>query len=358
MTDWNALLKAVPRHEFIPETVWIVEPGGGTIFKPLRRDDDPEAWRALCESDAAIITQVDDGAEEGNFPTSSSSGLQIMAPMLAALDPQDGMKILEIGTGTGYNAAVLATRLGPANVVSVEMDAMIADRARKALAEAGHPIEVITGDGTAGHPPRAPYDGVIATAAVKYVPYSWVEQTKPGGRIVLPLATEWDGGRGALLTLVVREDGTAEGRCGMGTSFMCLRSQRRLPIPPEDWDDDYDETWATVLPREPFDDDWSAEFAIGLALPGVRWALGWEDDDTRTFDLYHHETGSWAYCLPGETRHRIRQYGPRRLWDDLQTAHTHWLHHDRPARDRYGLTVTPQAQHAWLDHPQNIIHTV
>jgi protein-L-isoaspartate(D-aspartate) O-methyltransferase len=132
--------------------------------------------------------------------------------MLAVLDAQPGMQVCEIGTGTGYHAALLAHRLGIRNVTSIEIDPAFAEQARRVLTATGYPVTVIAGNGAEGYPPRAPYDRMISTTAVPQAPYAWVAQTCPGGKIVTP----WDAAHysGGLLQLTVRADGTAEGGIG------------------------------------------------------------------------------------------------------------------------------------------------
>lgn len=111
---WRTALAAVPRHEFIPDTMWIDNNDEGPALVPLHRDDDPDRWLELAYSDDAVITQIDDGHPAG-------PGLAGM--MLAALDAKLGHRVCEIGTGTGHNAALLARRLGAEHVTSIEVDA-------------------------------------------------------------------------------------------------------------------------------------------------------------------------------------------------------------------------------------------
>jgi protein-L-isoaspartate(D-aspartate) O-methyltransferase len=101
--------------------------------------------------------------------------------MLEALDIHDGDTALEIGTGTGYNAALLSHRLGSRNVTSIEVDPHIAEAARQRLAGLGYHPTVITGDGANGAAQHAPYDRVIATVAAPTVEPAWIDQTRPGG---------------------------------------------------------------------------------------------------------------------------------------------------------------------------------
>ncbi|WP_158897319.1 hypothetical protein [Streptomyces hygroscopicus] len=98
--------EAVPRHAFVPGTVWVVD--GGT-YRPLRRADDPDQWaRMVYDPARAITTQVDDGAPApagGDVPTSSISAPTAVVGMLAALDLRPGHRVLEIGAGVRHEVA-------------------------------------------------------------------------------------------------------------------------------------------------------------------------------------------------------------------------------------------------------------
>jgi protein-L-isoaspartate(D-aspartate) O-methyltransferase len=157
---------AVPRERFLPELA--------------RR----EGLEAVYVNDA-IVTKRD----ARGLPISSSSQPSVMASMLDLLDPHQGQRILEVGAGTGYNAALLAAIAGEqGRVITAEIDPEVARAARAALA-AGGPgaAEVIVTDGRGGWPPRAPYDRIIVTASGTGVPRAWYEQLADGGIVVLPL---------------------------------------------------------------------------------------------------------------------------------------------------------------------------
>lgn len=111
------------------------------------------------------------------------------------------------------------------NVTTVEVDASLADHARRALERAGYQVTVITDDGLLGHRQNAPYDRIIVTAAVREVPYAWVEQTRSGGVILVPWVASFHPDE-PVATLEVRADGTAEGRFGFPAWFMPMRTQR------------------------------------------------------------------------------------------------------------------------------------
>ncbi len=253
--EWRAAFLAVPRHLFVPDLVWR-EGEDGSGPQPLRRAEQPDTGLQMVYRDDPIITQINDGAPPSvpsgsadptpprrTVYTSSTSMPSVVAEMLTALRPELGMSVLEIGTGTGWNTALLAYRLGSDLVTSVEIDPHTSSHARKALAEAGYgAVTVLTGDGALGHPQRAPYDRVLSTACVYQVPYPWIAQTRAGGLIVTPWGTEYYNGH--LLALTVGADGTATGRIVGKTAFMTLRDQRIPWIPISDIVTDDSETRA------------------------------------------------------------------------------------------------------------------
>ncbi len=113
----------------------------------------------------------------------------IVALLLDQLRPQPGDRVLEIGAGTGYNAALLAHLVGKeGHVTAIDVDGDIVDYARERLAVAGiGNVEVVLGDGARGHEPGAPYDGIIASVGAYGIPGDWLSQLAPGGRLVVPL---------------------------------------------------------------------------------------------------------------------------------------------------------------------------
>ena len=113
----------------------------------------------------------------------------VVARMTELLAPQSGDRILEIGTGSGYQAAVLAS-MG-AHVTSIERHASLADGARDRLAHVlpDAPVEVRVADGTLGAPDGAPWDGIIVTAAAPAIPDPLREQLADGARLVIPVGT-------------------------------------------------------------------------------------------------------------------------------------------------------------------------
>jgi protein-L-isoaspartate(D-aspartate) O-methyltransferase len=112
----------------------------------------------------------------------------MVALMAQALDARPGHRVLEVGGGSGYHAAVLARLVAPAGrVVSVEYVPALAEAARAALAPLGLPVDVEVGDGSLGWPPGAPYDRISVAAAAPSVPPPLVAQLAPGGLLLIPV---------------------------------------------------------------------------------------------------------------------------------------------------------------------------
>jgi len=352
---WREVFAQVPRHLFIPGTVWVEEDGRTSR---LNRDESPDAWLEACYDDRPVITQLDDGdGSEQGYWSSSASMPTLVAMMLDALDLEPGMRVLEVGTGTGYNAALLAVRTGAENVTSVEVDAALAGRARTSLKALGLAVTVVTGDGALGHRPSAPYDRILSTAAVQRVPYPWVQQTAAGGGIVTPWGTAFH--NGALLRLRVDEDGTASGHFDGNAGFMWLRDQRTPHGAVEDRvlpDHDFTESATELHPYSPLS-DFDSSFAIGLRVPAMKSTVVFDGyaPGTGAYTVYLTDpyAGSWASWRiePGPPPYRVRQHGPRRLFDELTTAHRWWKEAGSPSHTRFGATVTPDEQYVWLDDP-------
>jgi protein-L-isoaspartate(D-aspartate) O-methyltransferase len=146
----------------------------------------PGAEPAVAYADEAIpVKQSADGRT-----LSSSSQPAIMAIMLEQLGLAPGQRVLEIGTGTGYNAALLAHIVGETGaVVTVEIDEELAGTARQRLHAAGYSsVVVASGDGAAGWPARSPYDRIIVTASARDLAPAWTGQLGHGGLLLVPLS--------------------------------------------------------------------------------------------------------------------------------------------------------------------------
>ncbi|MFH8983983.1 methyltransferase domain-containing protein [Streptomyces varsoviensis] len=355
------VLRAVPRHLFLPERVWVRDGSGG--YRSVDRRVDAEGWLAAAYDDAPLVTQfrtTDDGAR---IPSSSASmpSMVVRALELAALD--DGMRVLEIGTGTGFNTALLCARLGADRVTTVEIDPGLYAEAGRNLAAAGFAPRRVLGDGAEGEPGGGPYERVLATCSVRAVPPAWPAQTAPYGRIVTPWDSPWC--CYGTLTLTRRPDGTASGPFTAFGSYMVLRGQhtdaaldRGLPrageVP--------EETRTALSPWAVAGGDLDAEFHLGVTVPGA-W-FSW--DSAPAADAVHTrlwvadtESTSWAsvdYDGRDAASFRVRQHGPRRLWHEIEAAYGAWDRLDRPTIGHHTLTMTPSgASTITTDRPAELV---
>jgi protein-L-isoaspartate(D-aspartate) O-methyltransferase len=159
-----------------------------------------------------------------NHPLPIGSGQTISQPYIVALstdllNPKAADSILEVGTGSGYQAAVLAEIV--AKVYSIEIIESLGKTAAKRLEELGYGnIEVRIGDGYKGWPEKAPFDGIVVTAAAPRVPQALVDQLKPGGRLVIPVGVE--GGTQYLKLLTKRADGGVDEKRVLPVRFVPL----------------------------------------------------------------------------------------------------------------------------------------
>lgn len=195
-----AAFGAVPRHHFLPG-------------HPLEQ----------IYADQAVAVK-----REGDEWLSSSSQPAMMAIMLAQLDLRPGLAVLEVGAGTGYNAALIAHILGPGGrVLSLDIDADLVAAARANLDVAGYPaVEVRHADGSLGAPDAAPFDRIIVTAGAWDLLPAWRDQLAPRGRIVVPVTVL----PGVMLSLALERRGEVwEAVSARPCGFVLLRGAEAHP---------------------------------------------------------------------------------------------------------------------------------
>ncbi|MFJ4961351.1 methyltransferase domain-containing protein [Streptomyces sp. NPDC088729] len=339
---WRRVFEAVPRSQFVPADVWRQLPDR---CEPVVGTD---AWLALVTSDEPVVTQLDDGAEDGpGAATSSNSMPSMVARMLGLLDVRDGDRVLEIGTGTGHVAALLCERLGDERVHSVEVDPVVAERAAVALAGAGYRPHLRVGDGERPWPGLGPVDRLVSTCALRHVPYALVRQVRPGGIIVAPLARSfWSG---ALVRLRVQEDGSAVGTFRGEATYMPMRSHRAA---------DLHQVERTGRVRAAGVDParlLTLGFALyaGARLPGVRLIHQNTPDGAQVWAS--REDGAGATAATGQD---VWQYGPGLLWEEIEQVWREYESLRLPDAERFGLTVTERGHQVWLGDPQAVVRPV
>ncbi|MEU6539723.1 ATP-grasp peptide maturase system methyltransferase [Streptomyces sp. NPDC047000] len=355
---WRAAVEAVPRELFLNPGVFL--PAGGGRWRPVTAaGTDPDEWAQIAYRDESLTTQLDGhltadqvGDLVEGSPTSSSTTPVTVVDMLEKLEVEDGHRVLEIGTGTGYSSALLCHRLGEDNVTTVEVDPGVAARADAALESAGYSTWTVTGDGLLGHPRRAPYDRVIATCAVRRVPYTWIRQTRPGGIVLATVGGSWHYGTG-LAKVRVAGDGSAEGRIIGRSSFMQARSQAEVPIGGDlsartAYADSERETRVSPLLLE----EWMPAFLAQLAVPGARFTRATSAEGNRLLYLFDPDHESFASFLENGEAWTVRQGGPLSLWDTIEQALALWQEAESPDITTVRLHVTQGTHTYWIEgHP-------
>lgn len=348
-----AAFAAVPRHRFLPGVA-------------------PEE----VYSDRAILTKIADGVG-----LSSSSQPAIMAIMLQQLLVEPGQRVLEIGAGTGYNAALLRDLVGPrGRVTTVDVDDDLVEGARAHLDDAGYgDVTVVLGDGGYGYPRHAPYDRIILTVGAADVLPAWVEQLRPDGLLVLPIQLGAGMYSAALRKL---RDGTLISESLVPCGFIRLRgvfasAEREVrlgywtahvePGPRLD-----PEKIADLLAL-PGDDapvpPQAAEASLYLSFCGeplarlLHWADGPGDANYSRDALI--DTAAMSACLlpswhePGAppTAATARRLGSPAAYDRLLAHLDRWAALGRPRHDDLRLLVTPRTVAAPSPGPRTLART-
>lgn len=190
-----AAMGRVPRHEFVPEEL-----------RPRAYADQP-----LPIGEGQTISQP-----------------YIVAFMTQAIDPKPGQRVLEVGTGSGYQAAVLAEVAG--EVYSIELLPALAKRARATLDRLGYKgVHTRTGDGYKGWPEAAPFDAILVTCGADHVPAPLFEQLKPGGTLVIPVGDQIFGQSLRVITKGAR--GERQERDALPVRFVPLRRAADVKSP-------------------------------------------------------------------------------------------------------------------------------
>ena len=199
---------------------------GDKTGRPVFGDAVMEAMRTVPR--AAFVPEAEKPFAYENRPLPIGHGQTISQPFVVALmtellDVEPGARILEVGTGCGYQTAVLCA-LG-ATVHSVEVVEPLAASAAARLEALGYARATVhAGDGHAGWPEEAPFDGIIVTAAAPSVPAALVDQLRPGGRLIIPVGPA--GATQQLQRLEKRADGSSESKTVLPVAFVPLTRGR------------------------------------------------------------------------------------------------------------------------------------
>jgi protein-L-isoaspartate(D-aspartate) O-methyltransferase len=344
---WAAAIAATPRHLLV--TTAYQQQHDGSWDKI----DTTGPGLGLAYSLTTLVTEIDNDGSA----ISSSTKPDLMVRMLETLDIHDGHRVLEIGTGTGYNAAVMCHRLGTRNVFSLDLNADLVATARKRLADIGYHPQLAARDGIDGWPQHAPYDRIIATCSVPRIPWTWAQQLATGGKLLADVTLGTGAGN---LALLYRYHDRLEGRfTKRWAAFMALRHEgdttpSRAPTA------ETSHQRLTTTPAQPWNTDREVWLLACLALPDHLRRGYTLDPATRipTAARLSAPDGSWCeidLTTSDNGSRQVREGGPTTLWAYVERAYQRWRQCNRPTWERFGLTITTDTQTIWLDDPHNVL---
>ncbi|SQD99562.1 Methyltransferase type 11 [Parafrankia sp. Ea1.12] len=318
---WHQALVDTPRHRFVP--AWWDDSDGPWV---LRRGQLAGAY-----ADRSLVTRVGplhaDLAEDDDHPrgrpTSSSTAPSLAVTMYRYGHLSRGLDIADVGTGSGYGAALLARRYGSRHVTTLDVDPYLVSAAAGRLAALDLCPTALTVDATGPLP--GTYDRIVSMVAVPSIPPSWLAALRPGGRLVTTIRGTW-----IILTATRTPDGVFGQVERDWAGFMDVRSGPDYPpAAAVDFDGvaerDGEQVGVGRYPVLNVADAWELSTMLHLAIPGIehRYRRG---SDGRHTALMSHPDGSWARGTAiGTDPPTVHQGGPRRLWDALDAVRDDWL---------------------------------
>ncbi|GHA69065.1 SAM-dependent methyltransferase [Streptomyces tendae] len=353
---WLAAAGKVPRHAFVPGFYLPADAPdaqGLTVWEPVTSKLDYGRWLAAAYSDTTLITQFDGeetdwerpAVRHGGAPTSSSTLPSLVLRMWSDADVSEGHTVLEIGTGTGYSTALACERLGSSHVTSVEVDSVRLEGAADALYGRGYTPTLARADGSYGYWPEAWFDRIVAACSFRSVPPALLRQTRPGGKVLLPLSGWLYGNARVLLT--VAEDGTAEGPLLPGTiSFMPARTHAAPAYGnPGDWAAGLHEVQSRSVRHAPeritaaTEDAFHLRFLAQSAVPDAQLVtVG------GVLHLIDVVAGAVATLTPEDGDWSVRESGPVKLWSRIEDFVDAFDAAGRPGPESYTLRVDGDGQ--------------
>ncbi len=323
----------VLRHKFL-ETFYLP----GDLKQPIEHKlNNPDSEHLkLIYSNNSLVTRISNG-----FPSSSTSEPMLMARMLELLALSPQLKVLEIGTGTGYNAALISEIVGEQNlVVSVDIQEDVITQTQRLLSNAGYPnINLVLGDGFHGVQEQAPYDRIIATVGCFDISPYWVNQLSTSGLMILPLH---HGGWTPLVKIWWQED-TLKGKVVGISGFMPFKGDQFADEPAPFG-------FMSSFPIEEFEElplfdnlevEHTSNFLMWSAFP-VDFYYFITISDSRAFwdmkppgyGLYDKQQG---IILISPRKNCILLKGDRKLYSRLQEIYENWLELGKPSPFDYDI---------------------
>jgi protein-L-isoaspartate(D-aspartate) O-methyltransferase len=339
---------AVPRHRFVdrfsaPPPGALPDGGHEAREYVIDGDADEAALEVAHAPDVALITA---GPAAPGQATSSVSAPGLVAAMLAELDLEPGLRVLEIGAGSGYNAALIATLVGdPSLVATVDIDPSLVERTQARLRDLGFgEVSVVGGDGDEGFAAGAPYDRIVATVGCADIAPAWTQQLTDSGVMLVPLV---HGAAHPRVRLTKDGDGLA-GQFVGHSGFVSIQGEQAgqspwpecRPSPPADAG-----ARTEAVPQELLPALGRGDPSMPMSRPG-EWALA------LYLALRDSRAGFGASLAAGDagatiSRGRLLLTGPADdLAQDLLRLAEEWRRLGAPGLDRYGTSFVRRARAA------------
>jgi protein-L-isoaspartate(D-aspartate) O-methyltransferase len=316
----------VPRHLFVHQ--YYRQRGHSLIWDLI------EATPDLIYQDEALVTQIN----EHGLPSSSTSQPSVMAVQLEALALAPGQRVLEIGVGTGYNAALLGKLVGDnGHIISIDIDEKLVAQAKQHLEQANaQNVLALPGDGFSGNTHYASYDRILTTCSIRSVPLAWFEQLTMGGKLV----GNWMTHIASLFVCVEKtHDDQLDGSfLDLHASYMAMRSREHGPSKHKvDWAR-YDTQTPTLIPL--------ADFKTLLQNPAYSLLLQCLLPETRK--RYRSQDGQLSlYLLVRETATLVEDdqlvvFGDEVIGQNIQQSCDLYHRLGQPPITAYHVTFRPQ----------------
>jgi protein-L-isoaspartate(D-aspartate) O-methyltransferase len=315
--------RRIPRHEF----VWDFFDWDKETREWKRVDPNGPRWIEQIYTNRPLVTSLN----QYKKPDVSSSQPDIMAKMIQSLHLQAGKRVLEIGTGTGYNAAILACLVNPENVVTIDINENLLEAVRERLERTvGSGVTVLHTDGRNLAEDLANFDAIIVTASHQNIEPSWIRALVSGGRLIVNWNKSFSkafvelekSGESGLIGNVARYSG----------DFMSLHSGEGVPIPAfPAWD-----RQAPLLESRDFRDEIVRNFDFGFFLQ-IHFP-------TLSLYRYHKKSVDAYYYAVKDYSGRVVYFSPyvggdASLWEEIRQCHEKFIGLGKPRRKSLSLKV-------------------
>ncbi|MFI2431232.1 methyltransferase domain-containing protein [Streptomyces sp. NPDC018693] len=345
--EWHAAVCATPRHLLVPRWWERIPESPAEEWSLVVPPTGSRELLGAAYTDKTLVTRVGplhaDHAQSDEkatgSPTSSSTLPGLIVSMLHLLDAKPGHKVLDVGTGSGYSAALMGRRIGDAHVTSVDVDSYLVEAARARLAAFGRAPRMEAIDAT-GPLPDAEYDRIMATVSVRPVPATWLHALRPGGKLVTTIACT-----ALLITADMGEDGMARGSVQPDPATF-METRQEADYPPKlnavfgaARDAEGNDVRTADGPIPDLWREWPLRWLYELDTPGTETRAATDADGRRIVWLLASD-GSWARAVGDETG-TVHQSGPRRLWDDLERVRRKWEEGNRFSLHSMSVVLSP-----------------